>query len=211
MTLWAIVPVKPLERSKSRLADVFSQDERTTLNRFLLENTLHVLSSVSEIENIMVVSRDPTTLSVARALGARTIQENDDSQLNITLMRATVVAKSYETRGVMIIPADLPLITPEDVNLMLERVGDPPVVVIAPDRHHRGTNALLVCPAGLIKYHYGPDSFKRHKQLAQQAGARVEVCELSSLSLDLDDPADIAYLEENLDIEFGALAEKETP
>jgi 2-phospho-L-lactate guanylyltransferase (CobY/MobA/RfbA family) len=39
MTLWAIVPVKPLRRGKSRLADVLSQDERTNLNRHLLENT----------------------------------------------------------------------------------------------------------------------------------------------------------------------------
>jgi 2-phospho-L-lactate guanylyltransferase len=205
MTLWAIVPVKPLERGRSRLADIFTQDERTTLNRFLLENTLRVLRSVPDIENVMVISPDPATLSIARDLGARTVQENDEPHLNVTLMRATVVAQTYETRGVLILPSDLPLITPEDVELMLEKVGEPPVVVIAPDRHREGTNALLVCPAGLLDYHYGPDSFERHCQLARQAGARVEICELSSLSLDLDDPADIAYLEENLDIEFGDL------
>ncbi len=29
MALWAIVPVKPLRRGKSRLAKVLTQDERT--------------------------------------------------------------------------------------------------------------------------------------------------------------------------------------
>jgi 2-phospho-L-lactate guanylyltransferase len=212
MTLWAIVPVKPLERGRSRLADIFTQDERTTLNRFLLENTLRVLSSVPDIENVMVISPDPATLSIARDLGARTVQENDEPHLNITLMRATVVAQTYETRGVLILPADLPLITSEDIELMLEKLGEPPAVVIAPDRHREGTNALLVCPAGLLDYQYGPKSFEKHCQLARQAGASVEICELSSLSLDLDDPADIAYLEENLDIKFGDLTntKKET-
>jgi 2-phospho-L-lactate guanylyltransferase len=212
MTLWAIVPVKPLERGRSRLADIFTQDERTTLNRFLLENTLRVLSSVPDIENVMVISPDPATLSIARDLGARTVQENDEPHLNITLMRATVVAQTYETRGVLILPADLPLITSEDIELMLEKLGEPPAVVIAPDRHREGTNALLVCPAGLLDYQYGPKSFEKHCRLAHQAGASVEICELSSLSLDLDDPADIAYLEENLDIKFGDLTntKKET-
>ncbi len=198
MTIWAIVPVKPLRRGKSRLAGVFSEEERADLNRHLLENTVSTLKDIPEIEHVLVVSRDQSTLAVARDLGARTVLENGTPHLNIALERATIVAKTYETRGVLILPADLPLITPEDVNLMLERATDPPVVVVAPDRHESGTNALLVCPAGLIEYHYGDDSFAKHCELAKQAGARLEICELPSLTLDLDVPEDLALLEERL-------------
>ncbi len=198
MTIWAIVPVKPLRRGKSRLAGVFSEEERADLNRHLLDNTVRTLKNIPEIEHVLVVSRDQSALALARDLGARTVLENGSPQLNVALERATIVAKTYETRGVLILPADLPLITPEDVNLMLERASDPPVVVVAPDRHEHGTNALLVCPAGLIEYQYGDDSFNKHCQLAKKAGARVEICELPSLTLDLDVPEDLALLEERL-------------
>lgn len=199
MTLWAIVPVKPLRRGKSRLAGVLSEDERAALNHYLLAHTLDTLKATPDIEHVLVVSRDPAALALAREHGARTVQENGAPQLNIALTRATVVARNYATRGVLIIPADLPLITPQDIQAMLEFVHDPPVVVVAPDRHRKGTNALLVCPVGLIPYNFGPDSFQRHCELAMKAGARLEVCELPSLGLDVDLPEDLDLVSEELE------------
>ena len=191
MTFWAIVPVKPLRRGKSRLAGTLSEDERTELNRQLLEHTLQTLSELKEIEHILVVSRDPAALALARDLGARTVRENGTPQLNTALQRATVVAQVYATRGVLVLPADLPLITREDVLALLERATDPPVVVISPDHRKEGTNALLISPAGLIDYDFGIDSYKRHCQRAKEAGARLEVVTLPSLGLDLDLPEDL--------------------
>jgi 2-phospho-L-lactate guanylyltransferase len=192
MTLWAIVPVKPLRRGKSRLAGTLSEDERTHLNQLLLEHTLKTLTDLKEIEQILVISRDPAALALAREHGARTVREAAGSpHLNMALKRATVVAQVYATRGVLVLPADLPLITREDVLALLERATKPPVVVIAPDRREEGTNALLICPAGLIEYDFGLNSFKRHCERARLAGARLEVVNLPSLSLDLDLPEDL--------------------
>jgi 2-phospho-L-lactate/phosphoenolpyruvate guanylyltransferase len=191
MTLWAIVPVKPLRVGKSRLSGVLSQDERADLNRRLLAHTLDTLTAIPEIEQILVISRDPAALSLAREHGARTVQENGAPQLNIALARATVVVKNYNIRGILIVPADLPLITPQDVQAMLERAKEPPVVVVAPDRRRQGTNALLVCPVGLIEYEFGPHSFSRHCQLAVEAKARLEIVDLPSLALDMDLPEDL--------------------
>lgn len=199
MTLWAIVPVKPLRYGKSRLAEVLTPDERMDLNRRMLAHTLDTLTVMPEIEHVLVVSRDQAALALAREHGARTVQENNSPQLNVALTRATVVAKNYATRGVLIIPADLPLITPEDVRVMLERAVDPPVVVVAPDRRHDGTNAMLVCPTGLIEYEYGPSSFQRHCQRARKAGAHLEICELPSLALDMDLPEDLELVSETLE------------
>jgi len=102
----------------------------------------------------------------------------------------------------LIVPADLPLITAEDVRAMLERAKYPPVIVVAPDRHRQGTNALLVCPVGLIEYEFGPGSFQRHCDLAVKAGARLEVCELPSLALDVDFPEDLDIIEDELKTEY---------
>jgi len=194
MTLWAIVPVKPLRRGKSRLAEVLSQTERTELNRRLLIHTIDTLTTIPEIEHVLVISRDQAALAIARDHGARTVQETGAPKLNTALMRATIVAKNYATRGVLIVPADLPFLTAEDVGTLLSYTKDPPVVVVAPDRHREGTNALLVCPIGIIDYEFGPGSFQRHCERAKEAGARLEICELPSLSLDMDLPEDFEIM-----------------
>jgi 2-phospho-L-lactate guanylyltransferase len=196
MTIWAIVPVKPLRRGKSRLAGALSEDERAELNQSLLQHTLQILTDVKELEQVLVVSRDPRALTIARQNGARTVREDGQPQLNTALTRATVVAKVHATRGVLILPADLPLISREDVLTLMERAVDPPVVVIAPDRHGKGTNALLICPSGLIEYDFGENSFQRHCERARQAGARLEIVELPSLGLDLDLPEDLEIIRE---------------
>jgi 2-phospho-L-lactate/phosphoenolpyruvate guanylyltransferase len=208
MTLWAIVPVKPLCRGKSRLAEVLSQTERTELNRRLLIHTLDILTSIPDIEHVLVISRDQAALALAREHGARTVQEAGAPKLNVALMRATIVAKNYATQGVLIVPADLPFLTGEDVRVLLSYAKQPPVVVVAPDRHHEGTNALLVCPIGIIEYEFGPGSFERHCNKARKAGARLEICELPSLSLDMDFPEDLELMNKSFkEISLEALKE----
>lgn len=191
MALWAIVPVKPLRRGKSRLSEVMSVDEREDLNEYLLAHTIQEISAVPDIENVMVVSRDPAALALAREMGARTVQENGSPGLNIALTRATAIARTYEIRGVIILPADIPRLSREDIETLLEHLTDPPVVVVAPDSERKGTNALAVCPAGLIAYDFGEGSFDKHCRRAREAGARLEICELPSLALDLDEPEDL--------------------
>lgn len=191
MTLWAIVPVKPLRRGKSRLAGTLSPDERAQLNEMLLEHTLQTLKDLPEVEQVLVVSRDPRALAIARDHGARTVREDGAPQLNTALKRATIVAQVYATRGVLVLPADLPLLSRQDVLALLEKAVDPPVVVIAPDRHMKGTNALLISPAGLIEYDFGDDSFARHCERVRRRGVRLEVVDLPSLGLDLDLPEDL--------------------
>ncbi len=194
MTVWAIVPVKPLDRAKSRLAGVLSRLERTTLSQQMLVNTLQALAAVPAVERTLVVSRDSRALALARAHGAKTVSERGQPQLNRALVRATLLARGYNVSAVLVLPADLPLLTREDIEALLALAVEPPVVVIAPDRRRSGTNALLSAPPGLIEYDFGPDSFGRHLAHAREAGARVQLCELPSLGLDLDVPEDLELL-----------------
>ena len=194
MTLWAIVPVKPLRRGKSRLAGILSEDERADLSRTLLQHTLETLNTLKEVEEVLVISRDPQVLTIARNYGARTVREDGQPDLNTALKRATIIAQVYATRGVLVLPADLPLISREDALVLVERASDPPVVVIAPDRHQKGTNALLISPAGLIEYQFGENSFQRHCNLVKEAGVRLEIVNLPSLGLDLDLPEDLEII-----------------
>jgi 2-phospho-L-lactate guanylyltransferase len=191
MTIWAIVPVKPLRRGKSRLAGLLSEEQRTRLNRFLLEHILSTLNEISEIEHTLVVSRDPAALALTRGMGGRTVLEDGVPQFNTAIQRATIVAQAQGARAVLILPADLPLVEPNDLTTLLMQGDNPPVVVIAPDRRLDGTNCLFINPAGFIEYGYGPGSFQRHSKRATDAGARLEVINSEHLGLDLDLPEDL--------------------
>ena len=191
MTIWAIAPVKPLRRGKSRLAGLLSEEQRTSLNRYLLEHTLTILNQISGIEHTLVVSRDPAALALTRSMGGRTVLEDGSPQFNTAIKRATIVAQSQGARAVLILPADLPLVEPTDLEALLTQGLTPPVVVIAPDRRLDGTNGLFINPAGLVEYGYGPGSFQRHCQRATEAGATLVVVNSERIGLDLDLPEDL--------------------
>ena len=196
MTLWAIVPVKPLRRGKSRLSKVLSENERTILNQNMLVNTIKILSSVNRIDNILVVSRDPAALTLAREYGARTVLEDGSPELNTALSRARLVAKTYRVNEILILPADLPLLSREELERVLEQSGNPPEVLICPDRQNDGTNLLYINPEGLINFCYGSGSFNKHLELAKKSGARINIIASNSLGLDLDTPEDLELLKE---------------
>lgn len=191
MTIWAIVPVKPLRLGKSRLSGVLTDDERAALNRLFLERVLEILQKMPEVTQTLVVSRDPAALAVAREYSARTVLEDGNPNLNGALTRATLLARNYATRGVLVLPADLPLLAEADLQELFDRLGAGPCVVINPDRHQDGTNALLMSPGGLISYRFGPGSFSLHCEAAQRIGARLEVVRNEHIALDLDTPDDL--------------------
>lgn len=191
-SLWAIVPVKPLRRGKSRLSGVLTEEERTLLNYTMMANTVRVLKSVPEIHQVLVISRDPGALALAREFDARTVQEDQKgSDLNIAIKRATVVAQLYGAQSVLILPADLPMLNKESVQGLIRKAGKPPVVVIAPDRRQEGTNGLLISPAGLVDYQFGAKSLNLHIQQAQKYRVRVELFNDPAFALDLDVPEDL--------------------
>jgi len=194
MSLWAIVPVKPLRRAKSRLAGVLTAEERNTLSRRLLAHTLSVLGRVPQIGRVLVVSQDPKALAVARKMGAKSMTEPAPGELNRALRRASRMAVAQGATGVLVVPADLPMLDSNALEDFLARAEPPPVVIVAPDRRGRGTNTLFVSPPGLIEYEFGPHSFRKHTQRARAAGARLEVCEVASLGLDVDTPEDLDVL-----------------
>jgi 2-phospho-L-lactate guanylyltransferase len=191
MTIWAIVPVKPLRRGKSRLAGMLTEDQRTRLNRFLLSHVLTTLNEIKAIEHTLVVSRDPAALALTREMGGRTVLEDGAPQFNTAIQRATIVARAQGAHAVLILPADLPLIKPKDIRALLKHGNKPPVVVIAPDRRQDGTNGLFINPVGLIEYGYGPGSYQCHSVRALQSGARLEIIDSPNISLDLDLPEDL--------------------
>ena len=198
MSLWAIVPVKALHESKSRLRDVLTPVARVELTREMLLNTLQVLAEVPEIERTLVVSADSSVLALARESGAEVVDERGSPSLNKSLNQATAIASERRAEAVLILPADLPLLKAADVLDLIVRAHDPPVVIVSPDRKRNGTNALFVAPPGTIEYEFGPDSFEHHVRSAEASGARVEIIELPTIALDLDAPEDLEIYQDRI-------------
>lgn len=191
MSLWAIIPVKPLNRAKSRLEDVLTSQQRADFAEAMLRHVLSVVSEVPQVTGTLVISRDPRALSIARDYRAKTVHESTPSDLNPALERATEVVRLWHGQAVLILPADLPFITHDDIATMAYLGMDEPTVVIATDQEQNGTNAMLVRPAGLINYHYGVGSFALHAKTAIEAGATLKYFDTETLTLDVDVPADL--------------------
>lgn len=196
MNVWAIVPVKPLNRAKSRLAALLSADVREQLAIAMLQNTIETLAQCKAISGILAISRDNRALVIARKHGARTVQESGAPALNSALERANQIITSWNAQAALILPADLPLLRAEDILQLTELGRYQNTVVVAPDRFENGTNALLMRPPDLFPCRFGDQSFHEHMAKAVSVGASVQVYRSERMMLDLDTPEDLAaYLQ----------------
>ncbi|MEP7290040.1 MAG: 2-phospho-L-lactate guanylyltransferase [Chloroflexota bacterium] len=196
MDIWAIIPVKPFNRAKSRLAKALTPEQRQTLAEKMFRHSIEVLTSVPKIAGVMVISRDTKALGIARDYQVQTVQEAGTPELNAALLRGSQAAMSQGADGVLVLPADLPLVNVTDIEQILHLGRFNASVVLVPDRNTDGTNALLVNPPGFIPFSFGEGSFRRHTQLAEEANARIKVYRSETMGLDIDTPDDLALYKE---------------
>lgn len=196
MNVWAIVPVKPLNRAKSRLAAVLSPEVREKLATAMLAHTVSLLAESAVVSGILVISRDNRALVIARQHGAKTVQESGAPALNPALERASQVIASWNAQAALVLPADLPLLSEAALAELVQLGRYHRSVVIVPNRQEDGTNALLMRPPGMFSYQFGAGSFNKHLEAAHAAEAEVHVFRPERLMLDLDTPDDLlVYLD----------------
>ncbi len=191
----AILPIKSFGAAKQRLAPMLGTGARQALAQAMFSDVLGSLRKVERIEAITVVSADPTVDAAARGTGVTVLMDtNESGQSDATQVGIRhALAEDYER--VLLVPGDTPLLDPVEVDLLLRRgQTDSMQVVIVPDRHGSGTNALLISPPGVFRPSFGPDSLNRHLTLAQEAGLRHSVEDVPSLSHDVDTPDDLEAL-----------------
>ncbi|MGC1932171.1 MAG: 2-phospho-L-lactate guanylyltransferase [Candidatus Nitrosopolaris sp.] len=195
MKIFALVPVKKFESSKSRLAAVLSVDERIKLSELLLINTISVLTKSSAISEIVIVSSDEVAMEIARRNDAKFLKEVKDHGVNAAIARADDYSSESGADATIVIPQDLPLLSPADVNMICRKAESPErCLVICPSIRYDGSNALLRKPSRLLKTHYDEDSFKAHIRAATQVGIPVKVFLSKRIMMDLDTTEDIKIL-----------------
>ena len=196
--LVAIVPVGSLDGAKSRLGAVLDAEERLDLTLRLARATIAAAVAADQVDDVLVITPDDTIRALALELGARPILQRD-SGLNHGLVAARDEAIAAGARAILILPIDLPEVTSEAVDAVAAALDEPdrPLVAIVPDRHGRGTNALLIAPPDAIDLCFGGDSALAHQAAARATGARLVVLG-GPLTLDLDTPDDLLLAEISL-------------
>ncbi|HYA82618.1 MAG TPA: 2-phospho-L-lactate guanylyltransferase [Candidatus Bathyarchaeia archaeon] len=195
MKIFALVPVKRFESSKSRLSSVLNVVERKELSELLLINTLSVLREASAISEIVIVSSDQVAMEIARRNGAKVLRESKDGGVNAAIARADDYSSENGAEATLVIPQDLPLLVAADVNMICRKAESADrCLVVSPSIRYDGSNALLRKPSRLLKTSYDEDSFNAHIRAATKVGIPIKVFLSKRIMLDLDTTEDIKIL-----------------
>jgi 2-phospho-L-lactate guanylyltransferase len=194
MRTLAVLPVKSFGRAKQRLGSAV--DDRAALAAAMVGDVLEALSAVRGLEGVVVVSAQRTP-GIEQAAHIEVVHDPLEAGQSPAAARGIQAAVARGAQRVLLVPGDCPALDPREVDELLDGAG--PGVVIVPDRHGSGTNALLIDPPGALAPAFGPGSFARHAALAHAAGATVRVGRLPSLELDVDTPGDLEALRATLD------------
>jgi 2-phospho-L-lactate guanylyltransferase len=196
MSLWAIIPARPLEDGKSRLAEALTAAERQRLNQRFFRQTLDVTAAVIGRDRTLVISRSEPLLAIARSLSFETLLEVAPHGLNPALTQAANAVRRRGATGVLSVSCDLPFLIPDELRALLDVAHQGDGLAIASDRAGTGTNALVMSPIGAIPYLYGIGSFAAHQEAARAAGLTLNVVRRAGLSFDIDTPDDFEQMEE---------------
>jgi len=191
----AVLPVKRFAAAKQRLAEDFTAGTRRAIVEAMITDVLIGLRRSTQVDQVLVVTGDPAVEAIAHGYDAHTVHDPEDTGHSKAAAVGVREAIARGARRVLLVPGDCPAIDPKEVDALVARAGGGgPSVVVVPDRHGTGTNALLLTPPDAIEPSFGPGSRRRHVAAAEAAGARVEVEEIPSLVLDVDTAADLAAL-----------------
>lgn len=193
----AIVPVRSLTDGKSRLAGVLAPPARADLIRGMLSRVLAAIDESRAISATAVVSPDAAALDLAAQAGAFPVpQDAATPGLNPAIDAGRQWAEDRGAGAMLVLFGDLPLLTGDDVRNLARR--DAPLV-LAPDRHGSGTNALLLRlgdseEGRRFRFHYGPASYAHHVDEAHRLGLEVTTSIAPGTALDLDTPEDLELM-----------------
>ncbi|MEW9807811.1 2-phospho-L-lactate guanylyltransferase [Mesorhizobium sp. ZMM04-5] len=187
---WAIVPVKRLDRAKSRLSLLLGAAERRELADAMLRDVFDVLVASERLSGIVVVTNDAQAMQLAKGIGAAVVPDRLEAGTNEAVRQGLEWLLGRECDGAIVVPGDVPFLSPAEVDAVAEAL-DAHALVLVPALRDGGTNMLGIRPSNLMETAFGPDSFSRHLALAQAAGIAPWVLHLEGAGHDIDVSSDL--------------------
>jgi 2-phospho-L-lactate guanylyltransferase len=193
----AVLPVKSFGRAKQRLGAAVAAPERAELARTMLDDVLAALGAVAGLDELIVVTSEERAAEAARAAGAHVVADPDEAGQSHAAALGVAAALERGAGRVLLVPGDCPALDAAEVDRLLGGFADAGLVIV-PDRHGAGTNALLLTPPDATAPSFGPGSLARHAARGAAAGLTVRIARAPSLELDVDTGGDLAALRATL-------------
>ena len=195
MTIGAVLPVKDFGHAKQRLAGFLSAVECRLLAEAMAEDVLETLSQVSELSEIIVVTRDERAFELAARHGARVLAEPSNDGQSAAVERAAAALGRAGVESLLQVPGDVPGASADEIAAVLAAHGrasdGAPAVTLVPSYDRRGTNCVLCSPPDALPFAFGHDSFEPHCEAARAQGIARRIIALPGLGLDIDTPDDL--------------------
>lgn len=190
-----MIPVKPLGGALRRLSAALDERTRRELQEAMLVDVLAACAGAAGLAEVRVVTSDPRAATIAAAAGAVAQADHLPAKgMNAAVRLGLAAAARGGAGGALVLTADLPLASPEDIDAVIAAAPPAPSATLVASLDGTGTNAMLIRPPGALAPELGPDSLARHLTQAAARGLPVRRLERAGLALDIDTPADLARL-----------------
>lgn len=183
-----IIPLKALDSAKGRLADALEPQQRREFVAWMACRVIAAAAGCDEVARILVVAGDEAAAEVGASAGTQTLLV---VEAGLAVAMAAADEATADAPATLVLAADLPHATPDDIRAVLAAgSAGPRAVAIAPTTDG-GTGALLRRPAAIIATAYGPGSAAAHERLAHAAAINAVRVHRPGLALDVDTPGEL--------------------
>jgi len=192
--MWAVIPVKNLNEAKHRLESVLNPIQRRNLFAAMLEDVLATVMAVPEFEQVAVATICPTAAEIARRYGASVLSTVQDEGQTKAVARIATTLEENGIKHMLMLPGDVPLVTVEEIQTVLEVHGNAPTMTIVPARDEQGSNCIALSPPTAVPLRFGPNSYLPHLETARKMGLTLNTPKLAGIGLDIDTQDDLQEL-----------------
>jgi 2-phospho-L-lactate guanylyltransferase len=186
---WTVViPLKPLARAKSRLADTADDGLRPGLALAFAQDTVAATLACEAVRDVAVVTDDAVAGRELAALGAGIVPDEPGGGLNAALAHAAAVVRASRPESpVAALNADLPALRPLELARVLNAAAQFPRAFL-PDAAAIGTTLLAAAPGRELRPVFGTDSRARHRA---SGAAELRLDAVDSVRQDVDTGDDL--------------------
>jgi 2-phospho-L-lactate guanylyltransferase len=189
-----LVPVKPLTRAKTRLRGVADggagvPEAHARLVLALVRDTLAAAAGAAVVRRAVAICSDEEVCTALAGDGVQVIPDEPAAGLNPALRYGEAVLRTADpTTTVGVLQADLPALSPEELDCAVRHGLTAGGRAFCTDRTGTGTTLLLAPPGQPLAPRFGVGSAAAHRA----TGARELSGSWPGLRCDVDTAADLA-------------------
>ncbi|MGW4022873.1 2-phospho-L-lactate guanylyltransferase [Streptomyces sp. NPDC005009] len=183
-----VVPLKPLDRAKSRLSDTADDVLRPGLALAFAQDTVAAALECPAVRDVVVVTDDALASRELAALGAGIVPDEPRGGLNAALAHGAAVAGTARRAAcVAALNADLPALRPPELARVLDTAAEFPRAFLA-DSAGVGTTLLAASRGRELRPFFGPGSRARHRE---SGAVELDLDGVDSVRQDVDTGDDL--------------------